>query len=159
MQNIACLNLDEIQLLKHFNSKEKIVSVFYYYWINTSNPNEHYSFIDVIELVFSDNTSLYFKLDDDDSGITITNLFEFDNYKTTVETEFQLKIMLKKTDVSGLEIWKSALLNPFLEITAISEKGRFLSSTFWIDFKNKKIELSFHPIEGLVVSEYEEILE
>ncbi|WP_281638085.1 hypothetical protein [Flavobacterium marginilacus] len=159
MQKIAYLNAEEIQLLKQFNSKNKIVSVFYYYWINTSNPDEHYSFIDVIEFVFDDNSSLVFKLNEDDSGIAITSKFEFEKYKTSLQTEFLRQIRLQKVEASTFEIWKSILTDTFQEITAISEKGQLLSSTFWIAFKNQKIELHFHPVEGLVVSEYDEILE
>lgn len=158
MQKIANLNPEEILLLEHFNAKNKIVSVFYYYWINTSNPDEHYSFIDVIEFVFDDNSSLFFKLNDDDSGITITPKFEFEQYKTSLQTEFLQQIRLQKVNATPLEIWKSVLKNPFQEITAVSEKGSFLSATFWIEFKNQKIEINFHPVEGLVVSEYEEDL-
>lgn len=158
MQKIAYLNPEEIQLLKEFNVNNKIVSVFYYYWINKSNPNEHYSFIDVIEFVFDDDSSLFLKLNDDDSGITITSKFEFEQYKTSVQTEFLQQIRLQKVNATILEIWKTALKNPFREITAASERGRFLSATFWIEFKNQKIEINFHPVEGLVVSEYEEDL-
>lgn len=157
MQKIAYLNPEEIQLLKQFNSKNKIVSVFYYYWINTSNPNEHYSFIDVIEFGFDDNFSLVFKLNEDDSGITITS--EFEKYKTSLQTEFLQQIRLQKVEATTFEIWKSTLTDTFKEITAIKESGRFLSTTFWITFKNQKIELYFHPVEGIVVTECEEILE
>jgi hypothetical protein len=159
MQKIAYLNPEEIQLLKQFNSKNKIVSVFYYYWINASNPDEHYSFIDVIEFGFDDNSSLVFKLNEDDSGIAITSKFEFEQYKTSLQTEFLRQIRLQKVEASTFEIWKSTLTDTFQEITVISEKGQLLSSTFWITFKNQKIELYFHPVEGLVVSEYDEILE
>lgn len=159
MQKTVYLNPEEIQLLKHFNSKDKILSVHYYYWINYSNPDEHYSFIDVIEFGFDDNKSLFFKLNDDDSGIAITSCFEFEQYKTSLQTEFLQQIRLQKVEVTALEIWKSTLTDTFQEITAISEKGQLLSSTFWIAFKNQKIELYFHPVEGLVITEYEDILE
>lgn len=159
MRKTAYLNAEEIQLIKHFNSKNKIFSVFYYYWINISNPNEHYSFIDVIEFVFEDNSTLFFKLNEEDSGITITSEFKFEKYKASLQAEFLQQIRLRKVEVTTLEIWKSALVNPFQEIKAESEKNYFLSTTFLIDFKNQKIELNFHPVEGLVVTEYEEILE
>lgn len=159
MQKIAYLNPEEIQLTKDINTKKNILSVFYYYWINASNPNEDYSFIDVIELVFDDHSSLFFKLNDDDSGINITQNFEYEEYKTSIQSEFLLQIKLQKVEVTTLPIWRSVLQNSFEEITAIVEKGKFLSTTFWIAFKNQKIELNFHPIEGLVVTEYEEVLE
>jgi hypothetical protein len=159
MQKIAHLKPEEIQLLKDFNTKNKILSVFYYYWINASNPDEHYSFIDVIEFVFDDNSSLIFKLNDEDTGIAITSEFEFEKYKASLQTEFLQQIRLQKVEATTLAIWKSALPNSFQEITAIREKGHFLSVTFWIAFKNQKIELNFHPIEGLVVTEYEEVID
>lgn len=107
MQKTAYLNSEEIQLVKLFNSKNKVVSIFYFYWINISNPDEHYSFIDVIEFVFDDNKSLFFKLNEDDSGIGITNEFEFEKYKTSFQTEFLQQIRLQKveaTTIRNLEI-------------------------------------------------------
>ena len=159
MQKIAYLNPEEIQFIKVINTKKNILSVFNYFWINTSNPNEDYSFVDVIELVFEDHSSLFFKINDDDTGINITQNFEYEKYKTSIQSEFLLQIKLQKVEVTTLPIWKSVLTNSFEEITAIVEKGKFLSTTFWIAFKNQKIELNFHPIEGLVVTEYEEVLE
>ncbi|CAD0000824.1 hypothetical protein [Flavobacterium salmonis] len=159
MQKTAYLNPEEIQLVKLFNSKNKIVSIFYYYWINISNPDEHYSFIDVIEFVFDDNKSLFFKLNEDDSGIGITTEFEFEKYKKSLQTEFLQQIRLQKVEATTLEIWESALITAFQQITFIEEKGNYLNVMFCIEFKNQKIELHFHPVEGLVVSEYDEISE
>lgn len=158
MHKILCLNPEEIQLLKDFNIKEKIISVFYYYWINVSNPDEHYHFIDVIEFVFDDSSSLVFKLNDEDSGIAITQKFEFEQYKTSLQTEFLQQIRLQKMEATALEIWKSALMDAFKQITFIEEKGHFLNVTFWIEFKNQKIGVHFHPVEGLIVTKCEGIL-
>jgi hypothetical protein len=155
MQKIAYLDSKEILLLEDFNSKNKILSVFYYYWINTSNPDEHYSFIDAIELVFANNSSLFFKLNEDDSGIAITAEFEFEKYKTNLQTEFLQQIRLQKVEATLEDIWKTALISPFEEIVVVSERGRYLSTAFLIAFENMKIEFHFHPIEGLVVTEYE----
>lgn len=159
MQKTASLSPEEIELLKQFNGKNNIVSVFYYYWINASNPDEHYSFIDVIEFGFDDNSSLYFKLNEDDSGITIASDFEFEQYKTSLQTEFLQQIRLRKVEASTIDIWKSPLKSSFQEITAITEKGQLLSATFRIAFQNHKIQLDFHPVEGLIVSEYEDVPE
>lgn len=50
-------------------------------------------------------------------------------------------------------------MTAFQQITFIEEKGNYLNVMFWIEFKNQKIELHFHPVEGLVVIECEGILE
>jgi hypothetical protein len=159
MQKTARLDTKEIQLINEYNSKNKIISIFYYYWINTSNPDEHYSFIDVVEFVFNDNSSLFFKINEDDSGIAITNEFQFEKYKTSLQNEFLQQIRLQKVEATSLEIWKSAMTTNFLNITNISEGTGFLNVAFLIAFENEKIELFFHPVEGLVVAEFEETLE
>lgn len=155
MQNSTYLNSEEIQLLEDFNSKNKILSVFYYYWINTSNPDKHYRFIDVIELVFDDSSSVFFKINDDDSGIAITTEFEFEKYKTNLQTEFLQQIRLQKVEATVLDVWKTALISPFKKIEVVSEGSRYLSTAFLIAFENIKIEFLFHPVEGLLVTEYE----
>ncbi|PXY42120.1 hypothetical protein DMB65_02470 [Flavobacterium cheongpyeongense] len=155
MQNSTYLNSEEIQLLEDFNSKNKILSVFYYYWINTSNPDKHYRFIDVIELVFDDSSSVFFKINDDDSGIAITTEFEFEKYKTNLQTEFLQQIRLQKVEATVLDVWKTALISPFKKIEVVSEGSRYLSTAFLIAFENINIEFLFHPVEGLLVTEYE----
>lgn len=158
MDKTYCLNAEEIKLLKFFNSKKKIYSIFYYYWINSSNPDENHTFIDVIEFVFNDNSSLFFKLNEDDSGISITQKFEFEKYKISLMTEFIQQIRLKKSEATGLDIWKSALKTEFKIITALRKQDFFCNTHFYIYFNSKKIEIKFHPIEGIVVNEYHEIL-
>jgi hypothetical protein len=155
MQNSTYLNSEEIQLLEDFNSKNKILSVFYYYWINTSNPDKHYRFIDVIELIFDDSSSVFFKINDDDSGIAITTEFEFEKCKTNLQTEFLQQIRLQKVEATVLDVWKTALISPFKKIEVVSEGSRYLSTAFLIAFENIKIEFLFHPVEGLLVTEYE----
>ncbi len=157
MEKIAYLNNKEIKLLGHFNFKNRILSVYYYYWINNSNLEQQYSFVDVIEFIFDDNTSLFFKLNDEDSGIEISTDFEFEKYNTSLQKEFSKQIRLEKVDASKLEIWRTILLGDFIEITAIREKEHFLSSTFLLTFSTDKLELIFHPVEGLVMSEYDDI--
>ncbi len=154
---MAYLNTEEIQLLKQFNCKNNIASVFYYFWINNSKPNENYSFIDVIEFIFDNQYSLFFKINEDDSDISITVDFEFERYNANLQNEFGGQIRIQKVEATPLEIWNSTLKLPFNEITAIGQKGQLLSSTFLISFKNQKIELNFNPIQGLLVSEQEEV--
>jgi NAD-specific glutamate dehydrogenase len=146
MQKMAYLNTEEIQLLKQFNCKNNIASVFYYFWINNSKPNENYSFIDVIEFIFDNQYSLFFKINEDDSDISITVDFEFERYNANLQNEFGGQIRIQKVEATPLEIWNS-----------IGQKGQLLSSTFLISFKNQKIELNFNPIQGLLVSEQEEV--
>lgn len=157
MQNKNSLNSKEIQLIKDFSSKGKITNVCYYFWINVSNPDQQYSFIDVIEYIAEDATSLFFKLNEEDSGIEIKDDFDFEQYKINVQTEFQNQIRLIKVEASPLEIWKEVLHTSFEQIIKIKDKENFLNTLFLIEFKEQKIEIQFHPVEGLVVEEYEEI--
>jgi hypothetical protein len=159
MEKIECLNKEELALITYFNTKSKVKSVYYYFWINTSNPHEHYSLIDGIELVFDDNEMLFFKINEDDSGINVSSKFDFDSYKKNLEKQFNNTIIYKKTDVSTLKLWKGLLQNPFQEITTVVEKGKALSTPFWVDFKQQKAEINFHPIGGLIASEYDDSLD
>ncbi len=157
MQNNNGLSPKEIQLIKDFSSKDKIINVCYYFWINVSNPDQQYSFIDVIEFISEDATSLFFKLNEEDSGIEIKDDFDFEQYKTTIHAEFQNQIRLMKVEATPLAIWETVLKTPFNQITLIEERGSFLNKQFLVEFKKETIEIQFHPIEGLVVDEYEEI--
>jgi hypothetical protein len=70
--------------------------------------------------------------------------------------EFQQQIELKKVAVTESNVWQSVIQNSLQKIDLEEVKGQFLSSYFIFDFKSQKIELSFHPVEGLLVAEYED---
>ena len=152
---LSYLNSNEVQLINSIND-QKLLAVNYYYWINSAKPAEEYFFIDVVEMVFQDHPSLFFKINDEDSGINVTTEFEFEHYNKHLQLEFQQQIKLKKVAVTESNIWQSVIQNSLQKTDLKEVKGQFLSSYFIFDFKSQKIELSFHPVEGLLVAEYED---
>lgn len=159
MQHTAYLSASEIQILKDFNQYNSIQSVTYYYWVNTMNSEDLFTFKDTIEFVIDPKQSIFFKINEEDTGINILDVFDFEKQKAEIESEFQGKIKFHKRDASSLEIWQETLRSPFLEIKAESENTRLLNHTFMIAFEEMKLELNLHPVDGLVLSPYDDSLD
>lgn len=159
MQHTAYLTPFEIEILKDFNQNNSIHSVIYYYWVNTMNSEDLFTFKDTIEFQIDSKKSIFFKINEEDSGINILKDFDFEKEKAEIENEFQGKIKFHKRDASSLEIWQETLKSPFLEIKAESENDRILNHVFMIAFDEMKLELNIHPVDGLVFSLYDDSLD
>lgn len=159
MQHTAYLSASEIRILKDFNQNNTVQSVTYYYWVNTMNSEDLFTFKDTIEFKVDSEKSIFFKINEEDTGINILDAFDFEKQKAEIESEFQGKIKFHKRDASSLEIWQENLRSPFLEIKAESENDRLLNHTFIIAFEEMKLELNLHPVDGLVFSPYDDSLD
>ena len=142
----------ELQLIAKCNTYKKLEFVNYHFWINESNPLKKFSFIDTIALEFEEKKTIFFKINDFDTGISILDDYDFEKEKQTLKNQFQNKITLKKIDVNELPIWQKAINNQFKSIKAEFENRKYLNNSLQIRFKNHDLEINFSPVEGLMVN-------
>lgn len=98
--------LQELQLISKCKTYKKLEFVNYHFWINESNPIKNFSFIDTIALEFEEKKTIFFKINDFDTGISILEDYDFENEKQLLKNQFQDKITLKKVAVNELPIWQ-----------------------------------------------------
>lgn len=144
--------LQELQLISKCNVYKKLEFVHYHFWINESNPIKKFSFIDTIALEFEEKKTIFFKVNDFDTGISILEDYDFENEKEVLKNQFQDKITLKKVSVNELSIWQKAINNQFKSIEAELENGKYLNNSLQIRFKNHDLEINFSPVDGLLVT-------
>ena len=142
----------ELQLISKCNANKKLEFVYYHFWINESNPVKKFSFIDTIALEFEEAKTIFFKINDFDTGISILDDYDFENEKELLKNQFQDKITLKKIAVNELPIWQKAINNQFKSIEAELENRKYLNNSLQIQFKNYNLEINFSPVDGLLVT-------
>lgn len=144
-------SLQELQLISKCNTYKKLEFAQYHFWINESNPEKKFSFIDTIALEFEEKKTIFFKINDFDTGISILEDYDFENEKQLLKNQFQDKITLKKVSVNELPIWQKAINNQFKSIEAELKNRKYLNNSLQIRFKNYNLEINFSPVEGLMV--------
>jgi hypothetical protein len=145
-------NSQELQLISTYNTYKKLEFVHYHFWINESDPLKKFSFIDTISLEFEAKKTLFFKINDFDTGIALLDEYDFEKEKQLLKNQFQDKIVLKKVSVHELPMWQKAINNQFKSIEAELENGKYLNNSLQIRFKNHDIEINFSPVDGLLVT-------
>lgn len=141
----------ELQLITKCNTYKKLEFVNYHFWINESNPVKNFSFIDTIALEFEEKKTIFFKINDFDTGISILDDYDFETENQLLKNQFQNKITLKKVGVNELPIWQKAINNQFKSIESELENRKYLNNSLQILFKNYDLEINFSTVDGLMV--------
>ena len=144
-------SLQELLIIAKCNTFKKLEFVNYHFWINESNPVKNFSFIDTIALEFEEKKTIFFKINDFDTGISILDDYDFETENQLLKNQFQNKITLKKVGVNELPIWPKAINNQFKSIESELENRKYLNNSLQILFKNYDLEINFSPVDGLMV--------
>lgn len=144
-------SLQELLIIAKCNTFKKLEFVQCHFWINESNPIIKFSFIDTIALEFEEKKTIFFKINDFDTGISILEDYDFETENQLLKNQFQDKITLKKVSVNELPIWQKAINNQFKSIEAELENRKYLNNSLQIRFKNYDLEINFSPVDGLMV--------
>lgn len=144
-------SLQELLIIAKCNTFKKLEFVQYHFWINESNPIIKFSFIDTIALEFEEKKTIFFKINDFDTGISILEDYDFETENQLLKNQFQEKITLKKVSANELPIWQKAINNQFKSIEAELENRKYLNNSLQIRFKNYDLEINFSPVDGLMV--------
>ena len=144
-------SLQELLIIAKCNTFKKLEFVQYHFWINESNPIIKFSFIDTIALEFEEKKTIFFKINDFDTGISILEDYDFETENQLLKNQFQDKITLKKVPANELPIWQKAINNQFKSIEAELENRKYLNNSLQIRFKNYDLEINFSPADGLMV--------
>ncbi len=144
-------SLQELLIIAKCNTFKKLEFVNYHFWINESNPVKNFSFIDTIALEFEEKKTIFFKINDFDTGISILDDYDFETENQLLKNQFQNKITLKKVGVNELPIWQKAINNQFKSIESELENRKYLNNSLQILFKNYDLEINFSPVDGLMV--------
>ena len=78
MNELYQFSKQDLILVSQIKKRQNISAIFYHFWINLVNPEEKFVFVDTIEIVFDTTTTYFFKINDEDSGYTISTTYDFE---------------------------------------------------------------------------------
>lgn len=144
----------EVTQLKELENK-KLIRAYRHDWVNKAKE-EHYRFIDYIEVQFEGLLPLFFYAPEDQLGMQLL-LVNIDEKKLEIKEMFGGKITIETRDLARDEIWIDAMNKPLLHLELIKDSTKqFVSDVVYFKFEDHALEIS-PAMEGLDYDIYEEV--
>jgi hypothetical protein len=148
---------EENSLLEHYSKKKTVTAVFYHLWVNGVQPEKHFIFIDAVELHFEDQTVLYFKINEEDTGFSIVTDYDFEKEQQQLADQFNGTLSLKRVDVSSAPLWAANIKTPLQKMQSEIDEKYTVGNFVTIHFEAGSIEINYEQETGIGVIVYEEL--
>jgi hypothetical protein len=145
----------QLKLLTSIEGKT-LKKVLIYFWVNRLNPSAQVDLIDNVELVFSDDTSLVVTCNEDSTGISVLNEFNFNEEKAALKEEFGDKIKIIPIDASTTKMWTDVIGQTIESIELSKEDEQFLNDALILNFGTEKRSIGISPNDGLIIDYWED---
>jgi hypothetical protein len=155
MKELYQFSNSDLALVSQIKNHQNISAIFYHFWINLVNPEEKFVFVDTIEIVFDKSSTYFFKINDEDSGYTISTTYDFVEEQKALATNFQDVLSLKRVDVSTATIWKEKIKTPLLSVNTVVDYDMNNENFIHFDFIDGSLAIYYNEEKGLLVEDYE----
>lgn len=156
MNELYQFTKQDLDLVSKIQQHQNISAVYYHFWINLVNPEEKFVFVDTVELVFEDKFTYFFKINDEDSGYTISTDYDFEEEQKALALKFQEVLSLKRVNVSEATIWKDKIKKPLLSVNTFVDYENRNENFIYFDFLEGSLAIFYTEEKGLLVDYYEE---
>jgi hypothetical protein len=106
--------------------------------------------------VFEDKFTYFFKINDEDSGYTISSDYDFEEEQKALALKFQEVLSLKRVNVSEATIWKDKIKKPLLSVNTFVDYENRNENFIYFDFLEGSLAIFYTEEKGLLVDYYEE---
>ncbi|PHX62031.1 MAG: hypothetical protein CK517_02345 [Flavobacteriales bacterium] len=155
MKELYQFSNSDLTLVSQIKNHQNVTAIFYHFWINLLNPEEKFVFVDTIEIVFDKSTNYFFKINDEDSGYTISTTYDFEEEQKALAANFQDVLSLKRVDVSVATIWKDKIKTPLLSVNTVVDYENSNENFIHFDFIDGSLAIYYTQEKGLQVEDYE----
>lgn len=146
----------ELQELKGAEGKT-LQNVTYHNWINKSNPNEVFEFLEKLELHFGNSKIVITVPDSEEDGLQLANDFDAEKQRLLLLHEFNGKIDLRSDNMNSNVLWENAVNRKLNAVRFINEGDNLYSnSSVLLDFGDEKLEIR-PGMDGVIVEPYDEV--
>lgn len=145
----------DLELVSQIKKHQNISAIFYHFWINLVNPEEKFVFVDTIEIVFDKTTTCFFKINEEDTGYTISSNYNFEEEQKALAAKFQDVISLQRVNVSEATVWKDKIKTPLLSINTVVDMDNRNENFIHFDFEGGSLAIHYNEEKGLLVEDFE----
>jgi len=146
-------NAEHLKLLKSAEGKT-LIKVYYHFWVNKANPLDIFSFVEYMELQFSDESKLILQKAEEISEmiLPIPNL-DINLLNHQLQVEFNGSLQYQTRDASNTNAWKSMINQVIDDVLVEEEDGLFIAEALIIGTHKHQTIIRLEN-EGLEAEEY-----
>lgn len=131
-------------------------NVFYHLWINKTDSNERFEFLDKLELQFEGHTIFIAAAETDEAGLMLADDFDVEKYRLMLLHEFGGKIDIKSENMNNNVLWENTINKKLIKLGVAHEGDNVYSNkAIMLDFGDAQLEI-IPGIDGVMVDYYEE---
>lgn len=156
MNELYQFTKQDLELVSQIKKHQNITSIFYHFWINLVNPEEKFVFVDTIEMVFDNQFTLFFKINEEDTGYFISTNYNFEEEQKALEEKFNDVLSLKRINVSEATVWKDKIKTPLLSVNTVVDYDNRNENFIHFDFIDGSLGIFYNEEKGLLVEDYED---
>lgn len=131
-------------------------NVLYHNWINNTNANDRFEFLDKLELQFEGHTVVITVPETDEGGLTLADGFDGEKYRLQLLHEFGGKMDLRTDNMNDNVLWENAVNRKLIKLGVVHEGDNVYSnSNVLLDFGEEQLEVR-PGIDGVIIEPYEE---
>ncbi len=131
-------------------------NVLYHLWINKTDSNERFEFLDKLELQFEGHNLIITASETDEAGLTLADDFDGEKYRLMLLHEFGGKIDIQSESMNTNALWENAVNKKLIKLGVAHEGDNIYSNkAIMLDFGDTQLEIT-PGIDGVMVDYYEE---
>lgn len=138
-------------------------NVVYHNWINKTNSNDRFEFLDKLELQFDGQPSAPLSLtivitvpESDEPGLILADDFDAEKYRLQLLHEFGGKIDIRSDNMNSNVLWENAIGKKLQTLGVVHEGDNVYSNnSILLDFGDEKLEVR-PGIDGVIIEPFEE---
>jgi hypothetical protein len=136
---------------------KKLTGVIYHNWINKSNPNELFEFLEKLELRFDRGSLVITVPETEEDGLQVAHDFDAEKQRLLLLHEFNGKIDIRSDEMSNNVLWENAINKTLHSIRLVHENGtEFSNASILLDFGDEQLEIR-PGMDGVIVEPYDEV--
>jgi hypothetical protein len=146
-------NTDHLKLLK--SAEGKILNkVLYHFWVNKANPQDIFSFVEYIELQFTDNAKLILQKAEEISEMILPlESVDIALLNHNLQVEFSGSLQYQTRDASNTLAWQKLINYAIDDVLIEEDEGLFIAEAIIIGTHKHQVIIRLEN-DGLEADEY-----
>jgi hypothetical protein len=146
-------NTEHLQLLKSAEGKT-LDKVIYHFWVNKANTQEIFSFVEYIELIFTNNTKLILQKAEELSEMILPlEKLDIDLLNHQLQIEFKGSLQYQTRDASNTDACKNLINHVIDDVLIEEDEGLFIAEAIIIGSHTHQTIIRLEN-DGLEAEEY-----
>jgi hypothetical protein len=146
-------NAEHLKLLKSAEGKV-LNKVLYHFWVNKANPQDIFSFVEYMELQFTDNSKLILQKAEEISEMILPLAdLDIELLNHNLQVEFTGSLQYQTRDASNTKAWKNLINHAIDDVLVEEEDGLFIAEALIVGTHSHQTIIRLEN-DGLEAEEY-----